>query len=53
MELSPDPIDNDGLSCDWSAKDALGGADSALYRARMMLDGNGHDVWEMIVEKFP
>ena len=36
-----------------SAKDALGGADSALYSARMMLHGNGHDVWEMTVENFP
>jgi hypothetical protein len=37
----------------WSAKDALGGADWALYSARAMLHGKGHDVWEMIVENIP
>ena len=25
----------------------------AVYSARAMLHGKGHDVWEMVVEKFP
>jgi hypothetical protein len=44
---------DDGTAAVWTLRHVDTGGGMAVYTAKAMLHGKGHDMWEMIVENIP